>query len=303
MNLIKLNIGDKVFELIDKLEGEILDIQKNTATVLLSNGTQVFSHITNLVKLNNTTGTESKELELLKYKQAIEQLNLSIEKQKVAQEKLDVNSLEYVETIREQITLEKKKLELQESYSKFLEEQINSNSTQQFNPKQDSRQFNLVKEFHEAFNHPTSDKPTLIPQERVLNRSIWVAEEVVEGIKAIAPNEIEFNKMYQKFVEGIHDAYRKSFKEPYIQDETERIVALSDALTDASYFINGTFVELGVQPQPLFEIVQESNMSKLFTDENGNKYAKYREDGKILKSPEFFPPEDKLKEEIIRQLG
>lgn len=99
----------------------------------------------------------------------------------------------------------------------------------------------------------------------------------------------------------MEDAYEKSLKDEFITNDLDRVVAQMDALTDADYFIKGSFVEAGVKPQPLFEIVQAANMSKLFTDENGNKYAKYREDGKILKSPEFFTPEGKLKEEIERQ--
>ena len=165
-----------------------------------------------------------------------------------------------------------------------------------------NRQYTLVKEFHKAFNHPVADKPNVIEAGRGLNRTIWTGEELVEFLHALSKDKEQFAKLYYTFLEGLKKAYVKSLATEFIQDDTERIVAMADALTDASYFLNGTFVEMGVLPQPLFEIVQNSNMSKLFTDENGNKYAKYREDGKIQKSPEFFPPEGKLKEEILRQM-
>lgn len=165
----------------------------------------------------------------------------------------------------------------------------------------ENRQYTLVKEFHKAFNHPIADKPTVIEAERGLNRTVWTGEELVEFLHALSKDKEQFAKLYYDFLEGLKKAYLKSLATEYIQDDTERIVAMADALTDASYFLNGTFVEMGVLPQPLFEIVQSSNMSKLFTDEKGNKYAKYREDGKIQKSPEFFPPEQKLKEEVLRQ--
>lgn len=74
-------------------------------------------------------------------------------------------------------------------------------------------------------------------------------------------------------------------------------------MTDGIYFAIGSAVELGVDIEPVFEIVQGANMSKLFTDENGNKFAKYREDGKVLKSPDFYQPEEFIKAEIKKQMG
>lgn len=164
-----------------------------------------------------------------------------------------------------------------------------------------NRQFTLVKEFHKAFNHPVAYKPTPIEAKRGLDRTIWTGEELVEFLHASSSNQEEFAKLFLHFIAGMEDAYQKSLNDEFIANDLDRVVAQTDALTDASYFINGSFVEAGVKPQPLFEIVQAANLSKLFTDEDGNKYAKYREDGKILKSPEFFTPEGKLKEEIERQ--
>lgn len=166
-----------------------------------------------------------------------------------------------------------------------------------------NRQFSLVKEFHKAFNHPVATTPTPLGTERALNRTVWTGEELVEFLHASSKNEAEFSTLYDGFLKGLQKAFQKSLKEQYITNETDRIVAQSDALIDSLYFLNGSFVEIGVKPQPLFEIVQASNISKLFTDDSGKKFAQYREDGKILKSPEFFPPEEKLKEEVIRQIN
>lgn len=164
--------------------------------------------------------------------------------------------------------------------------------------------YGQVKEFHEAFDHPIADKPTPITLERMTSRKIWEFEEGVEALHASSSNVDEFNKAVDMVIEGIEKARLKSLKEDFPQNDMERIVAQADALTDGTYFLQGDFVELGLQPDKLFDIVQNSNMSKLFTDENGNKYAKYREsDGKILKSPEFFPPEPALEEEVKRQMN
>jgi len=164
--------------------------------------------------------------------------------------------------------------------------------------------YQQVKEFHQAFNQPVAEKPSVLETERGLNRMIWTGEELVEFLHASSKNEEEFTNLYNKFLEGLNKAFFKSLACEYVQDETERMVAQADALTDTAYFVNGSFVEMGIKPQQLFEIVQNSNMSKLFTDENGKKFAKYRDgDGKVLKSPDFFPPEEKLKEEILYQLS
>ncbi|MGE7840610.1 hypothetical protein ACQKNX_07455 [Lysinibacillus sp. NPDC093712] len=162
---------------------------------------------------------------------------------------------------------------------------------------------NHVKDFHEAFNHPVSQSPKPMNLERAINRSIWTGEEIVEFIHASCTNIGEFEQAYNDFMQGLSNAFDKSSKEEFIQDDVERVVAQADALTDTDYFVKGSFVEIGVEAEPVFNIVQEANMSKLFTAEDGTKYAQYRDDGKILKSPDFWTPEDKIKEEIQRQIN
>lgn len=162
--------------------------------------------------------------------------------------------------------------------------------------------YELVKEFHQSFNHPLSEVPTTIDAQRGLNRTVWTGEELVEFLHALSKDKEEFAKLYYGFLEGLKKAYMKSLDTEFIDNAEDRVVAMADALVDTSYFLNGTFVEIGVDPRKPFQIVHQSNMSKLFT-EDGVKVAKYREDGKVLKSPEFFAPEDKLKEEIVRQIN
>lgn len=167
-----------------------------------------------------------------------------------------------------------------------------------------NKQQNQVLEFHQLFNHPTSDKPKSMELERAINRAIWTAEEsIAEFLHASSSNEKEYREAMSEFLDGLEKAFLKQLEKPFPQNEEERIVAQSDALTDSDYFIKGSFVEIGVDEEPIFDIVQGANLSKLFTDENGNKYAKYREDGKILKSPEFYSPEPFIKEEVLRQLN
>ncbi|MEE2709872.1 MAG: hypothetical protein VYA69_09785 [Gemmatimonadota bacterium] len=67
------------------------------------------------------------------------------------------------------------------------------------------------------------------------------------------------------------------------------LVGVADALTDILYVLLGAYVTHGLQTpaQELFDEVHRSNMSKL--DEQGKPV--YREDGKVIKSDMFSPPD------------
>ena len=66
------------------------------------------------------------------------------------------------------------------------------------------------------------------------------------------------------------------------------MVEVADALGDMLYILCGTILEHGMQHKidEVFNEIQRSNMSKL--GENGKPI--YREDGKVLKGPNYFKP-------------
>lgn len=66
------------------------------------------------------------------------------------------------------------------------------------------------------------------------------------------------------------------------------LVEVADALGDMLYILCGTIIEHGMQHkiEEVFNEIQRSNMSKLGAD--GNPI--YREDGKVLKGPDYFQP-------------
>ena len=66
------------------------------------------------------------------------------------------------------------------------------------------------------------------------------------------------------------------------------MIEVADALGDMLYILCGTIIEHGMQDliEDVFEEIQKSNMSKLGVD--GNPI--YREDGKVLKGPNYFKP-------------
>lgn len=68
------------------------------------------------------------------------------------------------------------------------------------------------------------------------------------------------------------------------QTDVERL----DALIDLQYFLDGTLLAYGLAhaKEQAFIEVHKSNMSKLWPDGT----ARFREDGKVQKGPDFFPP-------------
>lgn len=66
------------------------------------------------------------------------------------------------------------------------------------------------------------------------------------------------------------------------------IVEIADALGDILYILSGTILKHGLQDKigEVFAEIQRSNMSKLGAD--GKPI--YREDGKVLKGPNYFRP-------------
>lgn len=89
-------------------------------------------------------------------------------------------------------------------------------------------------------------------------------------------NELRFNLMKEENEEYLEAA------------QNNDLVEVADALGDMLYILCGTIIEHGMQDkiEEVFNEIQRSNMSKL--DENGQPI--YREDGKVLKGPNYFKP-------------
>lgn len=113
----------------------------------------------------------------------------------------------------------------------------------------------LVREWHEKFEVPVVDAPG-IPEGRAQMRLAILEEEVAELRAAV---------------------------------EAGDLVEVLDALCDIQYVLDGTFLEFGMHgvKAPGMSEVHASNMSKLGAD--GRPVL--RADGKVLKGPEFFPPD------------
>lgn len=113
-----------------------------------------------------------------------------------------------------------------------------------------------VKEFHEAFN---------IGYRKSLKADLGLAK-----------NTLRFDLMKEENEEYLEAA------------KNNDIVEVADALGDMLYILCGTIIEHGMQHkiETVFEEIQRSNMSKL--GEDGKPI--FREDGKVLKGPNYFKP-------------
>jgi predicted HAD superfamily Cof-like phosphohydrolase len=82
----------------------------------------------------------------------------------------------------------------------------------------------------------------------------------------------------------------KEENEEYLEAANNNdLVEVADALGDMLYILCGTIIEHGLQHkiEDVFNEIQRSNMSKL--GEDGQPI--YREDGKVLKGPNYFKPD------------
>lgn len=118
-----------------------------------------------------------------------------------------------------------------------------------------------------------------------------------ENIKAVA-------EFHRAFGLGISEAptadlgHRKNtLRFSLMQEENQEyfeaaqngdMVEVADALGDMLYILCGTILEHGMQEkiEEVFTEIQRSNMSKLGSDGR----PVYREDGKVLKGPNYFKP-------------
>jgi predicted HAD superfamily Cof-like phosphohydrolase len=88
-------------------------------------------------------------------------------------------------------------------------------------------------------------------------------------------------KLRHRLMEEENEEYLEAVK-------NNDLIEVADALGDQLYILCGTILKHGLQHKivEVFEEIQRSNMSKL--DKDGQPI--YREDGKILKSDQYFKP-------------
>ncbi|MEL1254480.1 nucleoside triphosphate pyrophosphohydrolase family protein [Flavobacterium sp. DGU38] len=119
------------------------------------------------------------------------------------------------------------------------------------------KQIDAVKEFHTAFKIGHSETPIAdLGEAKKILRYNLMKEENEEYLEAVQNNDL---------------------------------VEIADALGDMMYILCGTIIEHGLQDkiEAVFDEIQRSNMSKLGADGQ----PVYREDGKVMKGPNYFKPD------------
>lgn len=159
-----------------------------------------------------------------------------------------------------------------------------------------------VMEFNKAFGHPVASKPTPISSERAKQRADYLVEELVEFLWAsVSGDQYKTYELVKELISSIHKAKDKCLiKGSFPEDEI--LLHQTDALNDINYINYGSIVETGVNPKPIFDIIQKANMSKL--DENGKPILD-PVTNKILKPKgweENHRPEPLIKKEIEKQI-
>lgn len=124
-----------------------------------------------------------------------------------------------------------------------------------------NKEYQLVKIFHEEADFPTAKRPAALSEKRLLLRYKLLKDELEEL--------------------------------PASKDD---VVAQADSFIDLIYYALGGLVEMGVEPDVLFEIVHEANLKKV--DSGKPSY----ENGKLQKPEDWQHPDEDLRKEILRQI-
>ncbi|MDU0349792.1 GNAT family N-acetyltransferase [Actinomyces sp. MRS3W] len=133
----------------------------------------------------------------------------------------------------------------------------------------------LVRRFHSTYGLPIQTDGPSLDRESLHMRMSLIAEEFAELTGAV------YGRSARSEIEA---AYRRAVA---ADDGTRDTVEAADALADLVYVIYGMALETGIDLAAVLAEVQRSNLSKLGAD--GKPI--YREDGKVLKGPGFFPPD------------
>lgn len=119
----------------------------------------------------------------------------------------------------------------------------------------------LVRSFQKQANQPIPPNPCQMSEKQIAKRVKWIESELDELKKA--------------------------------QNEYEQ----ADALIDALYYLLGAFVDMGLNPDELFQIVHRSNMKKVKEPSRIIKDS----DNKVLKPNGFRHPDEEIRQEIDKQ--
>jgi len=121
--------------------------------------------------------------------------------------------------------------------------------------------YHKVRAFKELIGESSPTEPMQLPPARVAQRALWMKSEI---------DEFETSK-----------------------DLVEQV----DSMVDLIYYALGTLAELGIEPDPVFDVVHQANMRKVKRDGS----SRFDAHGKLVKPADWNGPEDEIAK-IVRSL-
>lgn len=117
----------------------------------------------------------------------------------------------------------------------------------------------LVQQFQNAAGQPVRNTPQILSKERQAIRYEWLSNELDEFVKS--------NTIYDQ----------------------------ADSIIDLIYYAIGTLVEMGVEPDELFNLIHSNNMKKLSS-------PIFDTNGRVLKPKGWQHPDEEIKHTIDRYM-
>lgn len=125
-------------------------------------------------------------------------------------------------------------------------------------------------------------------EDRILQKQIRAVEEfhnafgIANNATPVADISLDGALLRYELIREENEEYLEACKEGNLTE-------IADALGDQLYILCGTILKHGMQHviEEVFDEIHRSNMSKLGAD--GKPI--YREDGKVLKGPNYFKPD------------
>jgi predicted HAD superfamily Cof-like phosphohydrolase len=141
----------------------------------------------------------------------------------------------------------------------------------------EQRFFEDIVRFNQIYKLPSHDAPQLLGPERIRNFHEILAEEVQEGL--------DLAQKYERLA-AEHGGHLPK------EQATEVLADLSDWLGDLVVYCASEARRWGIPLPDVLRIIMQSNFSKLGAD----GLPIYDERGKVMKGPNYWKPEPKIRE-------
>ena len=158
-----------------------------------------------------------------------------------------------------------------------------------------------VRLFMEVMKQPILPRPHIPASDRQVLRA-----------KLIRGEYLEFVEAWDECALARNPGIKRS-------EQVAALAKLADALTDLVYVIDGTAHEYGIPFEEIWDVVQEANMNKLWTEQevesipahakaervaygDQKRFVVRDDNGKVMKPPSWTAPEPKIEEIISRHM-